>query len=274
MSRRQALGRLGAGALLAAGLWPGALTARAGSGENGGFRFITANDLHCTSPQCGIWLEQVVRQMKGEGAELCLLCGDLTDRGEREHMGTVRKVFRGLGVPAYTVPGNHDWITPTSRRSYERVFPGRLNYWFEHRGWQFVGLDTTEGQRWQETRIQPATLRWLDRNLRRLDPRKPTVLFTHFPLGEAVSYRPLNAEALLNRFAAFNLRGVCGGHWHGYTVSCRATATVITGPCCALRRDNHDRSTAKGYLVYEAREGVLTHRFVPCRVPQGLATQA
>jgi predicted MPP superfamily phosphohydrolase len=266
LNRRQALGRVGAGSLLALGLWPGSLRLDAGTGEPGAFRFIAVNDTHFMSAACGPWLERAVRQMRGEGAEFCLLCGDLTERGGTEHLATVRDIFRELKAPVYAVPGNHDYVEQDDRRPYEKLFPRRLNYRFEHRGWQFVGLDTTEGQLYEKTNIQPATFGWLDRNLRRLDPRQPTVLFTHFPLGEAVKYRPGNAEALLERFRSFNLQGIFSGHWHGYTLRWLGEAFAVTGQCCALRRANHDGSPARGYLVCEARAGNITYRFAECRM--------
>src|SRR5439155_7871654 len=97
--RRAALEGLSAGALLALGLWPGALKA-AGANRSGAFRFLVVNDTHYMSPECGVWLEAVVRQMKShEGVELCLHAGDLTEHGRREDLAVVRDIFRGLSVP-------------------------------------------------------------------------------------------------------------------------------------------------------------------------------
>jgi 3',5'-cyclic AMP phosphodiesterase CpdA len=265
LSRREAVARLGTGAMLALGCWPGSLSLKAGTGQAGAFRFIAVNDLHYLSPECGSWLERVVRQMRGEEAEFCLISGDLTEHGRKEHLAAVRDVFGGLKVPAHVVIGNHDYVTQEDRGPYEELFPDRLNYWFEHRGWQFVGLDTTEGQRYEKTRIPASTFRWLDEHLGRMDPRKPTVLFSHFPLGEGVKMRPANTDALLERFRDFNLKGIFGGHFHGYTLRYFGEVFALTNACCALRRSNHDRSPAKGYLVCEARDGVITYRFVECR---------
>ena len=185
ITRRDALRKLSAGTLLGLGLWPGCLRLRAKTGEPGSFKFIAVNDTHYMSPECGQWLTHVVRQMKTEGAEFCLLSGDLTEHGRLDDLAAVRDIFGGLGLPTYVQIGNHDYVTQTDRTAYEDLFPRRINYGFEHRGWQFVGLDSTEGQRYQKTSIQPATFTWLDRHLSQLDPAKPTVLFTHFPLGEA-----------------------------------------------------------------------------------------
>src|SRR4030095_2696110 len=52
ISRRDALRHLSAGALLAAGLWPGALRA-ADRGYNAKFRFVVVNDTHLITPECG-----------------------------------------------------------------------------------------------------------------------------------------------------------------------------------------------------------------------------
>jgi hypothetical protein len=266
LSRRAALRHVGLGTLLAMGLWPGASSVQAASGENGSFRFLVANDLHCQSAECGAWLERVVQQMRGETAEFCLLCGDVSDRGDAEHLAMVRDVFGELRVPVQVAIGNHDYVSADRREPFERLFPRQLNYFFEHRGWQMLGLDTTDGQRWDNTRIQPATLRWLDDHLPRLDQRKPTVVFTHFPLGAGVSYRPANADAVLERLRGFNLKAVFGGHWHGYTIRWLGQAFALTNKCCALRRQNHDGTPGKGYLICEAKAGLVSCRYVDCRL--------
>ena len=263
--RRAALEGLGSGALLALGLWPGALKA-AGANNSGAFRFLVVNDTHYMSPECGAWLQAVVRQMKShQGIELCLHAGDLTEHGQREDLAVVRDIFRGLAVPTYGVIGNHDYLTQTDRRPYESIFRRWLNYVFMHRGWQFVGLDTTDGLRFEKTEIPDATFLWLDDHLRKLSQKSPTVILTHFPLGAGVSYRPLNADALLERFKPFNLQAVFSGHFHGFTERKTGRTTLTTNRCCALKRANHDQTTEKGYFLCEARDGMISRSFVEFR---------
>ncbi len=261
INRRAALERLGAGTLLALGLWPGAL--RAGNETpSGTFRFITVNDTHCMSKECGPYLEGVVAQMRTADVEFCLHAGDLTEKGDRRHMETVKEIFGTLPGEFYPVPGNHDYVTQTNRRDYTRTFALRVNYYFHHRGWQFIGLDTTDGLRYEKTEIQPATFEWLREYLPRLNKRKPTVLFTHFPLGAGVNYRPANADALLDCFRDFNLQGVFNGHYHSLTEREHSGVLITTNRCCALKRTNHDGSKQKGYFVCEAKEGRVTRQFV------------
>lgn len=286
INRREALRQMSAGTLLALGLWPGALRAE-GQGNSGAFRFIVVNDTHCLSLECEAYLAGVVAQMNTEQADFCLHAGDLTDKGDRRCMEAVKRVFTGLNGPVYPVIGNHDYITPTDRGPYTDVYPKRLNYFFEHGGWQFVALDSTEGQLYEKTAIQPEALRWVDDTLPRLDKKKPTVLFTHFPLGAGtkpqsagapesilrvvqdlsaavvtVKYRPTNADDLLDRFRDFNLRAAFSGHYHAFTECRRGETVLTTNRCCALKRDNHDGSKEKGYFVCTAREGRVERRFV------------
>jgi 3',5'-cyclic AMP phosphodiesterase CpdA len=266
-TRREALKGLGAGALLTMGLWPGA--ARAGIfgwGNHRDFTFIEVNDIHHMDDECGRWFEGVVRGMKTHDAQFCLVVGDLADDGTRAHLDEMRELLHGLRMPFYPVMGNHDYLTQTDRAAYEDVFPKRLNYHFEHHGWQFVGLDSTEGQHYQDTEISPDTLRWVDDHLKRLSKKNPTVIFTHFPMGAGVKYRPKNADALLERFREYNLQAVYNGHYHAFTEREAGNTVVTTDRCCALKRFNHDGTKEKGYFVCAIKDGVIHREFVECAV--------
>lgn len=262
ISRRDAL-RMSAGALLAAGLWPGALRA-AGAGNPEDFTFIAVNDLHYQSERCGRWFEQVVRQMKATEPRpaFCLISGDFAEHGTRAELGAARDAFRGLGIPVHGVIGNHDYGDGASRAEYDALFPGAINYAFEAGGWQWLGLDTSEGRKSSGTTIQPHTLSWLDEQVPKLDRQRPTVIFTHFPLGPLTPSRPENANDLLERLVGVNLQAVFSGHFHGFTERTLGNMTLTTDKCCAISRDNHDGTPEKGYFLCAARGGRITRTFV------------
>ena len=260
--------RHSAGACLATGLWPGRLRA-ADNGKGGTFTFIAVNDLHFHDAACAPWFERVFAQMKASApdAAFYLLGGDLADEGTPEQLDGIRASLTHLTVPYYAVMGNHDHTpsadkSSTDRKAYEQMFPGRLNYRFDHLDWQFLGLDTTQGDGWKDTVISDDTLRFVDATLKTMDPARPTVLFTHFPLGEGVKYRPVNADALLERFRDVNVAAGFSGHWHGYTEKAWNRGVLTTDACCARVQKNHDGTTAKGWFVCEARDGKITRRFV------------
>jgi 3',5'-cyclic AMP phosphodiesterase CpdA len=259
--RRSALQRLSLWSALGLGLWPGCQSPKAQTG--GRFQFLVVNDLHHASAECDPWFEALIKQMRAHrGAELALLGGDLADNAAPASLAAIRDHFRGLGRPFHAQIGNHDQAAAADRRAYEQNFPGQINYTFEHRGWQFVGIDTTQGVDWEKTRVQPATLTWLDDQLPRLDRRRPTVVFTHFPLGAGVNMSPLNSDEVLRRFAEFNLRGVFCGHYHAYTERQAGAAVVLTNRCCARVRGNHDNTKEKGYWLVTADGGTLSREFV------------
>ena len=255
--------RLSAGALLSLGLWPGRLRA-AGNGRGGSFRFLVLNDTHYQSARCPAWFERVSASVRSHQPkpEFCLMAGDLSEHGTRHELGPMRDVLRSLDMPFHAVIGNHDYVSHTERSVWDELFPGSLNYHFERNGWRFIGLDSSEGTRSQETRVQPATLGWLDAGLPKLERAQPTVVFTHFPLGSLVPMRPLNAHEVLARFKEFNLVAVFDGHFHGFTERRFGRTTLTTNKCCAISRDNHDGTPEKGYFLCTAAEGAITREFI------------
>ena len=261
ISRRQSL-QLTAGALLSLGIWPGCLRTR-GERADGQFRFLVVNDTHYQTEKCGAFLERVVNGMKvGPQADFCIIAGDLAEKGTMRELGPVKEIFGSLGMPLYVVPGNHDYLTQTDRSAYDSLFPGSGNYLFKHDGWQFVALDTTEGLRYEKTSVPDTTLRWLDGNLPKLSKRKPTVCFTHFPLGDGAPMRPLNADAVLERFRDYNLLAVFSGHHHGFTERSHGRTTLVTNRCCAISRANHDKTKEKGYFLCGVCDGLIDRAFV------------
>ncbi|NNC87725.1 MAG: hypothetical protein HKN82_04605 [Akkermansiaceae bacterium] len=255
--------RRSAGALLTAGLWPGRLRAE-GNGRGGDFTFVAVNDTHFCSPECPAWFERVTASIRAlqPKPEFCLLVGDLAQDGKQEELGPMRDILRGLDLPCHAVIGNHDYTPDGERAIYERLFPKQINHRFEHRGWQIVGLDSSEGTKYNNTTIQPATFLWLDDELPKLDRSKPTILFTHFPLGAGIRMRPLNADDLLERFLDHNLVAALNGHFHGFTEKKHGETVITTSKCCAISRKNHDGTQEKGYFLCTAREGTIERTFV------------
>jgi Icc protein len=262
LTRREIM-RLSAGSLLAAGLWPGSLGARDAGGP-GDFHFLVVNDIHYLDKNCGKWLAAIIQQMKKhpEKVDFCLLAGDLSEHGTAQQLEPVRELFKELGKPTHVVIGNHDYLTQQDRKAFEDLFPKKLNYHFEQGGWQFVALDTTEGQDSRNTTIQPATVKWLDETLPKLDKKRPMAVFTHFPLGPWVIGRPNNAADVLARFKEYNLQAVYCGHWHGLTERTVGKTLLTTNRCCSRWHKNHDGTKEKGYFLCRAKDGKIQRQLV------------
>lgn len=250
--------------LIVAGL--GSRTLRAQSTVGPSFRFIVINDLHHGSAECDPFFRQLIAQIRRHAPiDFCLIVGDLADTGRPESLAAIHDFFSELPYPFHAVPGNHDCDAEQSTRLYSEVFRSQLNYHFDHKGWQFVAFDSTEGNKWGGTMVQPGTLAWLDANLPRFDRAKPTIGFTHFPLSEAArsDLTPLNAPEVLARFDDLNLRCMFNGHFHARTEARYGEAVVLTNACCSRMRDNHDGSLPEGYIVCTAHgDGRLDREFV------------
>ncbi len=248
VTRRVALGQLGA--LLAAGLWPGTLRAQAQTAPAARVRFAVLNDFHHESADCEGWFETLFGTVAAH-SDVAFVAGlgDLANKGKPESLAAIKRLAATARLPFYPAPGNHDNDLEKNTRIYSEVFPGRLNYSWAESGWQFVALDTTDGNKWSDTTVSPTTLAWLKQELPKLDPRRPTVLLTHFPLGAGAKYRPLNAEAVLTPFVDFNLRGVFSGHYHGVTKVAHGSIECVTNVCCSRVGKNHDGTAAKGYYI-------------------------
>lgn len=266
LSRRDML-RLSGRGLLALGLGAALdLQAAKAATQPGLFRFIVINDIHCRDERDFPWFRRLVTDMRQYNPAFCLINGDLSENGLHEQLAPVKEIFGSLGVPLYANVGNHDYATDNTHPAYDELFPGCVNYHFQHGGWQFIGLDSTEHRKVYFTFIQRHTFAWLDATLPALDPAKPTVICTHFPLGDGVLCRPLNTGDLLHRFDHFNLRAAFSGHWHGLAEHHFEHATVTNSRCGSWWRTNHDGSLEKGYHLCETTPaGELRHHF--CVVP-------
>ena len=262
LSRRDLM-RLSASALLAGSLWPGRLFAA--EKDSGAFEFVIINDIHYVDDADGKWLADiVVKSIKQEApkAEFLIIAGDLSEDGSAKQVGGVKAAMETLKLPLHVVVGNHDYVPKTKNRAaYEQLFPKAINYAFEHKGWNFVALDSTDGVKAQAN-VLPPTMNWLDQNLKKIDKSRPMLLFTHFPLGPGVSNRSLNADAVLERFKGHNLSCVFGGHHHGFTEKKVEEVVLTTNRCCSLTKANHDGTKEKGYFVCSAKEGKVAARFV------------
>ena len=256
VTRREAI-RIGGAALF--------LVPWKAAGDDQAIEFIAVNDTHYIDDECRAFQANVIRRMRADAPKAAFVChaGDVSDRGTADALKAMRELYSEAGLPFHPVPGNHDFVISTDRSGYDAVFPGKLNYTFTQAGWQFIAIDSTQGTAYDVTMVSGKTLAWLDEQARTLDPKLPTFVFTHFPLGNGVDMRPLNAEAVIERLVKLNLKWVHSGHWHGESENPIGNAKLTTSRCCARLRTNRDGSSLKGWHVYRASgDGLLSRRFV------------
>jgi predicted MPP superfamily phosphohydrolase len=228
------------------------------------FTFVVVNDIHYFDKRCAAWLsEHVIQRINGHKADFCLIVGDLTEDGTAAQNAAVKDVLKGINIPMHVVVGNHDFEAGSNdRKAFDAAWPGPLNYRFKHKGWQFIGLDTTQGRAGGNTAIHRDTLAYARQTLTDVDKKRPMVMFTHFPLGGFVPNRPTNANDLLAEFKAHNVQAVLNGHFHAKTERHWEQATVTTNTCCSFHRANHNFDPRKGYFLCTAKDGKVEREYV------------
>ena len=183
-------------------------------------RFAAVTDTHVnvTSPQSTTRLAQVYAALAVRGPDFVLHCGDITDTGLPDEYDQYDQVVPdALRDRIRYTPGNHEtrW-DPTAKELYQSRF-GPAPYSFDAGGVHFVGFDPSEVLQ-EPGHAGPAGLAWLEADLRRRSPATPTVLFQHFPLGNAFYYVD-DQPAVLDLLARYNVRGIVAGHIHREDVS-------------------------------------------------------
>jgi calcineurin-like phosphoesterase family protein len=233
------------------------------------FTFAVLNDLHYVDKDCGAWLaKNVIDRLNAQAPDFVLVVGDLTEHGTKPQNAGVRDVLAALKMPLHVTVGNHDHQAGNNDRTpYETAFPKSLNYHFEHKGWQFLALDSTQGHAGANTRIHRDTITYATDTLKALDKKKPTALFTHFPLGRFLPHRPANGNDLLLPFENHNLQAVFNGHFHSKTERLWGDAVLTTNTCCSFRKNNHDFDWRKGYFLCTAKDGQITRDYVQVNAP-------
>ncbi len=248
----------------------------------GSFTFAVLNDLHYMTAEDQPWLESLVSQVNAiPHLKLVLIVGDLAEDGSLAELSAARTILRQFAVPWHVVPGNHDG--PPNRpigsgaeglRDYEALFPDRRNYHFTHKGWQFLGLDTTNGSGYQQLPIPPETKAFARHAAATLNRRAPTILFTHLPLDPTVQFSSSDGYELLDILQPLNLRIVFSGHFHGLTeheAPGRPALKLLTNRCCSRTRELHDGSTVRGYFQCRANaDQSVEHHFVEFNGPGGI----
>jgi 3',5'-cyclic AMP phosphodiesterase CpdA len=187
-----------------------------------------------------------------------LWLGDLTQDSTHDEMILARLALSRLKKPAYVLRGNHD----RSGGWFEKEF-GSLRQRFEYGGWVFLLADSNPGDK---TPMSQTDRDWLRKQLETIDPKTPIVLCTHHPLmPHTRAYHLAGADEVVALFAGHNLKACLSGHYHGNQEEIVNGILFTTTACLATTRNNFDGTTARGYRIFECRNGDITTRFVPVR---------
>ena len=137
-----------------------------------------------------------------------------------------KELTDGFAMPVHVGFGNHDYSVPdVSREMSHRLFAAKFQlrpyYSIDHKGWKFIHLNNALGTTWASSSKDynldigsygEEQLNWFESQLRE---RKPTFVFTHFPLWQCIptEVKDYGLYPLLRKYQE-TIQLVVTGHWH------------------------------------------------------------
>lgn len=147
--------------------------------------------------------------------------GDITHLSRPDQFDTGARLLAATGLPAYTVPGEHDILEDDGKsylKHYGKGTKGDGWYSFETHGVHFIGLVNVVNLKGNGLGdLGQAQLEWLENDVKGLSASTPIVVFAHVPLW--IVYRDWGwgtadgawALSYLKRFGSVT---VLNGHIH------------------------------------------------------------
>ena len=218
--------------------------------EEGSFTFAQLCD-----PQLGMGgyeddkarFAQAVSQINELKPNFALVCGDLVDRPDDQSYGDIMELMKGLDIPCYWVPGNHDLLfepydhelgisQKESLRRYREAL-GDDYFSFSHQRVRFVCVNT---QLWfspvaDESEKQDRWLRSVFKDARENEENIYVVghhpLFLVDPDEEDGYYNIPTAKRteLLKLFSTHEVRAFLSGHTHRPILNAHGSMELVAG---------------------------------------------
>jgi Icc protein len=174
-----------------------------------GFKFAYISDSHLYKRELNDrFVRSLLRAVDDVNAldpqpDFVLYGGDLAQLGQREELDLGAQILKSLKAPVRMMVGEHDWYLDMGAR-WRELF-GEPNYSFEHKGVQFVVLNSVvEEDFWTPAGLTPMERMqtvagldngkqrpftvgeeqraWLQKELAAVPKTKPLIVFSHSPL--------------------------------------------------------------------------------------------
>jgi len=174
------------------------------------FRFAIISDPHLYSFNDHVFdrqLEDAVAQVNALATQpdFVLVTGDVSHHGSADQLAKGKRILSKLKAPMRVIPGEHDWYLDMGE-AYRANF-GAETWSFDLKGVHFIGLNSIlVPDFWTAAKLTPEQRRdafmplaspvpglwgvgekqlaWLARDVEKLAPETPVVVFTHSPLWD------------------------------------------------------------------------------------------
>ncbi|MBE8719371.1 metallophosphoesterase family protein [Sphingobacterium pedocola] len=221
-------------------------------------------------------LKQALRSAAASGADFIISGGDNVDvdgmKADRKEQAIklytdYKAVIDASPVPWHLTIGNHDryWHDEPSAPHGAGLFSsffGDTYYTFDHKGWRFIVLNSTEICDGKYC-VSEQQHQWLVEVLANTPDTQPIVVSTHVPFLSL--YYPVlegkytdadtftNQKEIFDLFAGHNLKLVLQGHQHLYEeIKVKGVQFITAGAVSANWWGGEFHGTEEGYLLVHA----------------------
>ena len=176
------------------------------------FKFAQVTDTHVGGSTGADDLRRTVADLNQQkDIDFVILSGDVTEFGSDVELALAKQILDSLKLPLYVVPGNHDsnW-SESGANSFRKVF-GAETFFFEHKGFQFIGTTSGPNMRMSPGQIPRENLVWMDSIFKaNPDSQKPLIAINHYPLDSSLN----NWYESIDRLKTRNVQLALCGHGH------------------------------------------------------------
>ena len=176
------------------------------------FKFAQVTDTHVGGSTGADDLRRTVQDLNNQkDIDFVILSGDVTEFGSDQELALAKRILDSLNLPLYVIPGNHDsnW-SESGANSFRKVF-GAETFFFEHKGYQFIGTTSGPNMRMSPGQIPRENLVWMDSVFQaNPDTEKPLIAINHYPLDSSLN----NWFESIDRIKTRNVQLALCGHGH------------------------------------------------------------
>jgi len=207
------------------------------------FRFAIISDPHLYSEKDHVFdkhLEDAVAQTNALATQpdFVLITGDVSHHGEADQIAKGKRILSKLKAPIKSIPGEHDWYLDMGA-AWKGAF-GAETWSFDHKGIHFIGMNSIlVPDFWTAAKLTPAQrrdwfmplnspvpgvwgvadigLEWLAKDIAKVAPDTPVVIFTHSPLWDYYprwNFQVKESPQIRDMLGKFNNVMAFHGHVH------------------------------------------------------------
>ncbi|MDD5766378.1 MAG: PQQ-binding-like beta-propeller repeat protein, partial [Candidatus Marinimicrobia bacterium] len=181
------------------------------------FRFAWLSDTHIGSESAAIDLRRSVADINSlDGIDFAIISGDVTEMDVNGNLDTAKAILDKIVIPYHIIPGNHELKWSSSGGTKFRKLWGDDKFFFEYKGFQFIGFHQGPLMRMGDGYISPEDIRWIEMTLKNVSKSSEKAIFImHYPLDNSIS----NWFEVADLAKDYNVQAILHGHGHSNLIT-------------------------------------------------------